>query len=170
LQSHPQDEQTPATSSHAAPAKESPAQSASQTPEVPPASSAAPAAAGGEKPEESKPAPSTPARSTSAAKTPTQPSTQEVVHEEIPDVPRSARNTIHGHIKVSVRVTVDSSGNVIDQSLENPGPSKYFARLATESSMKWKFAPADGQDSRAWLLHFEFARGGTTAHAAKPRS
>jgi TonB family protein len=93
-----------------------------------------------------------------------------VLHEGIPDVPRGARNTIHGHIKVAVRVTVDSSGNVVDETLENPGRSKYFARLATDAARKWKFAPADNQNSRKWLLRFEFTRSGATGHAATPRS
>ena len=90
-----------------------------------------------------------------------------VFHEEIPEVPRHARATIRGLIKVAVRVTVDSSGNVVDETLENPGPSKYFARLATQAARKWKFAPADDQDSRRWLLRFEFSRGGATGHAAR---
>jgi TonB family protein len=93
-----------------------------------------------------------------------------VLHEEIPDVPRRTRDTIRGHIKVVVRVTVDSSGTVVDETLENPGPSKYFARLATEAARKWKFAPAGNHDSRKWLLRFEFTRGGATGHAATPRS
>jgi TonB family protein len=93
-----------------------------------------------------------------------------VLHEEIPDVPRRTRDSIRGHIKVAVRVTVDSSGNVVDETLENPGPSKYFARLATQAARKWKFAPAGNRDSRKWLLQFEFTRGGTTGHAATPRS
>ena len=92
-----------------------------------------------------------------------------VLHEEIPDVPRRNRDTIRGHIKVSVRVTVDSSGNVVDETLENPGPSKYFARLATDAAGKWKFAPAANHDSRKWLLRFEFTRGGATGHATTPR-
>jgi TonB family protein len=90
-----------------------------------------------------------------------------VLHEEIPDVPRHARNTIRGRIIVAVRVTVDSSGNVVDETLENPGPSRYFARLATTAARKWKFAPADKEDSRKWLLRFEFSRGGATGYAAR---
>jgi TonB family protein len=93
-----------------------------------------------------------------------------VFHEEIPDVPRHARTTIRGLIKVAVRVTVDSSGNVVDETLENPGPSKYFARLASQAARKWKFAPADDQVSRRWLLRFEFTRGGATGHAARTGS
>ena len=90
-----------------------------------------------------------------------------MLHEEIPDVPRHARDTIRGRIKVAVRVTVDSSGNVVGETLENPGPSRYFARLATTAARKWKFAPADNQDSRRWLLRFEFSRGGATGYAAR---
>jgi TonB family protein len=93
-----------------------------------------------------------------------------VLHQEIPGVPRSARESIHGHIKVTVRVIVDRSGNVVDEALEDPGSSKYFARLATEAARKWRFAPADNQDSREWVLRFEFTSGGTTGHAATPRS
>jgi len=92
-----------------------------------------------------------------------------VLHEEIPVVPRSARETIHGHVKVAVRVSVDPSGNVSDALLENPGPSRYFARLAKEAARKWKFAPVENQESRAWLVRFEFARDGTTGHAATAR-
>ena len=88
-----------------------------------------------------------------------------VVHAQIPNVPRSARHTIHGRIRVAVLVIVDHSGNVIDALLENPGPSWYFARQAREAARKWRFAPADESDSRGWLLRFEFTRGGTTAHA-----
>jgi TonB family protein len=100
---------------------------------------------------------------------PTQPSADaspSVVHEQIPIVPRSALETIHGHVKVAVLVIVDPSGNVVDALLENPGPSSYFARVAREAARKWKFAPADTQDSREWLLRFEFTRGGTTGHTA----
>jgi TonB family protein len=93
-----------------------------------------------------------------------------IVHQEIPNVPLSARESIHGHVKVTVRVTVDRSGEVVHEAVEDPGSSRYFARLATEAARKWKFAPADNQDSREWLVRFEFARDGTTGRAAAPRS
>jgi TonB family protein len=91
-----------------------------------------------------------------------------VLHEEIPEVPRHARETIHGRIQVSVRVTVDRSGNVIHEALQNPGPSRYFARLASEAARKWKFAPADNQNSRTWLLRFDFTRDGATGRTDPP--
>jgi TonB family protein len=69
-----------------------------------------------------------------------------------------------------VRVTVDSSGNVVDDSLDHAGPSHYFARVASQAARKWKFAPTDQKSGRQWLVHFDFSRTGTTAHATSPRS
>jgi TonB family protein len=91
-----------------------------------------------------------------------------VVHEEIPNVSASSRSTIHGHVRVAVRVTVDSSGRVVRNNLDNPSSSNYFNRVASEAARKWRFAAAD-QSSREWLLHFEFGRDGTTVRAV-PRS
>jgi TonB family protein len=111
--------------------------------------------------------------SNQAAEPTTDVTSSSVVHQEIPNAPHSALNTIHGHVKVAVLVIVDRSGNVVDAILRDPGPSQYFARLAKDAARKWKFTPAesaaDNQDSRQWLLRFEFTRGGTTAHAI-PRS
>jgi TonB family protein len=143
-------------------ASQNPETSLSAPPEVSAPSSSAKSA-------DSKSAPSHARRSAQPAQ-PLANRSSSVLHEEIPDVPRHARGTIHGIIQVTVRVTVDRSGNVVDETLENPGPSRYFARLATKAARKWKFAPADNQDSRKWLLRFEFTRGGATGHAVTPRS
>jgi serine/threonine protein kinase len=93
-----------------------------------------------------------------------------VLHEEIPEIPSHARATIRGHIKIAVRVTVDRSGNVVNEVLESRGPSYYFARLASEAARKWKFAPVDDQAVRKWLLRFDFSRDGVTGHAVSLRS
>ncbi len=92
-----------------------------------------------------------------------------VLHQEIPDVSRNARETIRGVIKITVRVIVDRSGNVVAATLDNRASSKYFDRTAMDAAKKWKFAQAMDQTSRVWLLHFEFTRAGTTAHAAALR-
>jgi TonB family protein len=92
-----------------------------------------------------------------------------VVHQEIPDVPRSARESVRGVIKVAVRVSVDRSGNVVAATLEHPASSRYFDRAATNAATKWKFAQAPDSTPRAWLLHFEFTRAGATAHATALR-
>ena len=166
--SHPNSQQSPASTVQP---------SSQQIAGAPPAASLSPetplsaplgvsAPSSGAKSRESKPAPARPVSRRAAQ--PAQPladASPSVVYEQIPTVPRSARETIHGHVKVAVLVIVDRTGNVIDALLENPGPSSYFAGLAREAARKWRFAPADNQDSREWLLRFEFARGGTTAHA-----
>jgi outer membrane biosynthesis protein TonB len=94
-----------------------------------------------------------------------QAATSPVVHEEIPAVSRGARDSIHGQIKVAVRVTVDRAGNVIAENLEVHGSSRYFARLAGDAARKWKFVPADNPSPREWLVQFEFSRSGATGHA-----
>jgi TonB family protein len=151
--------------------------SSQQTAGAPPAASLSPetpvsaplgvsAPSSSAKARESKPAPARPiSRRPDQPAQPLADAAPSVVYEQIPIVPRSARETIHGHVKVAVLVIVDRSGNVIDALLENPGPSSYFARLAREAARKWRFAPADNQDSREWLLRFEFTRGGTSGHA-----
>jgi serine/threonine protein kinase len=88
-----------------------------------------------------------------------------VLHQEIPVVSRSARESIHGEIKVAVLVTVDHSGKVISETLQTHGSSKYFTRLATEAAKDWRFAPTDSQASRQWLLRFEFSRSGAAGQA-----
>jgi serine/threonine protein kinase len=92
-----------------------------------------------------------------------------VLHQEIPALSRGTRDSIRGQIKVAVLVTVDRSGNVIGETVENRGSSKYLARLGQEAAKKWRFAPADSQDSRQWLLQFEFTRSGASGQAV-PRT
>jgi len=89
-----------------------------------------------------------------------------VLRQEIPDLSRSARESIRGVIKIAVRVIVDRSGNVVAATVDNRGSSKYLARAAMDAAKKWKFAQAADPASRVWLLHFEFTRAGTTANAA----
>lgn len=88
-----------------------------------------------------------------------------VLLEVIPEVPGTVRDRIQGRILVTVRVLVDPSGNVVGVLMENPGPSRYFARLSGDAAREWKFAPAGNQGARVWLLRFAFTRGGITAHA-----
>jgi TonB family protein len=63
-----------------------------------------------------------------------------------------------------VRVGVSPGGNVVKTTLETPGPSEYFARLAQQAAQRWKFTPplVNGQiASSEWMLHFQFKRNGT---------
>jgi Protein kinase domain len=89
-----------------------------------------------------------------------------VLHEEIPRVPRSALVTIQGRIKVQVQVAVNDAGKVSATTLQDPGPSSYFARLASQAAKAWRFSPATARQPRKWLLQFEFTRAGVKANAA----
>jgi TonB family protein len=87
------------------------------------------------------------------------------IHEVIPDVPRRASRTIRGHVRVSVRVIVDKEGTVFAALTDDPGPSRFFERLAIEAAKKWTFPPADTDAQRFMLVRFDFTRDGTTARA-----
>ncbi len=94
----------------------------------------------------------------------------EVIRQVLPDVPRSASNTITGRIKVKVRVEVDASGKVTNATLITSGPSKYFANLALKAAQKWEFAAPqlNGQPTPStWSLVFEFARTSTKAFPSR---
>jgi len=89
-----------------------------------------------------------------------------VLHQVLPDVPRKARDTIRGKVRVGVRVRVDSSGNVAGAKLDSPGPSRYFTQLALKAARRWKFRPpkVDARNVPSeWILRFQFEKAGTTA-------
>jgi TonB family protein len=166
FQSHPTSRQSAANNDQPSSQQAATSQNAA-TPSPPQISGAS----SGAKPTRSKPASSravSPSPGQSAQ--PLADASPSVVHEQIPVVPRSARETIRGRIKVAVLVIVDGSGNVIDATLENAGPSGYFARLARAAATKWKFAPANDPESRKYSLTFEFTRSDTTGKVAAPRS
>jgi TonB family protein len=96
----------------------------------------------------------------------------EVVRQVLPDVPRSAQNTIRGTIKVVVRVEVDPSGKVSAAKLKSPGSSRYFANQALKAAERWEFsAPQIGGAPTAstWLLQFRFKRTSIQASPQRVR-
>jgi hypothetical protein len=67
-------------------------------------------------------------------------------------------------------VIVDNEGGVFAALVDDPGPSRYFARLALEAAKKWTFPPADppitNTQERRWeLVQFDFTQDGTTGRA-----
>jgi TonB family protein len=82
-----------------------------------------------------------------------------VLEQVMPKVAASARRTVSGRLKVVAKVAVDATGNVTSASLDSPGPSQYFARLALEAARGWKFTPpqVNGQAvPSAWKLRFTY--------------
>ena len=84
----------------------------------------------------------------------------QVVNRVLPTPSRSALNTIHGTIKVRVKVKVDAAGNVTHAGFVTSGSSQYFARLAMQAAQQWKFAPGAATDA---TLLFEYNRRGVDA-------
>jgi len=116
---------------------------------------------------ETTPAPSTPAPKPAEpaklvpATTKARPSGGAVVRRALPDIARSAQNTIRGTIKVAVRVKVDPSGKVTSTTLKARGPSRYFANQALKAAEHWEFSAPEinGQPTAStWLLQFRFKR------------
>jgi TonB family protein len=87
------------------------------------------------------------------------------IHEEIPEVPLRARRSIRGHVKVTVRLIVDKDGSVFAALVDEPGPSKYFERVAMDAAKKWTFPAVATEDSRLELVQFDFTSEGATGHA-----
>jgi TonB family protein len=93
-----------------------------------------------------------------------------VLQQVLPQVSRGAQNTIQGHVKVGVQLSVDASGNVSQAKLISPGPSKYFANQALAAARRWKFQPPqeDGQATASeWILRFQFGRTSTQVFPAQ---
>jgi len=93
-----------------------------------------------------------------------------VAHQAMPDISNTALRTVHGKLKIRIKVSVDSSGNVVLAKFDSRGPSKYFAERTLEAAQQWKFNPpqVDGRGVPSeWILKFEFTRSGATVHPAQ---
>ncbi len=92
-------------------------------------------------------------------------SPETATNEVMPNVSRSALDTVRGTLRVTVRVGVDSSGSVVSATAVDPGPSRYFERRSLEAARQWTFAPTDAPAQRSMRLRFAFTRGGVEASA-----
>lgn len=93
-----------------------------------------------------------------------------ILNRVMPDISRSAQNTIHGTLKVNIEVWVDRNGNVVRSKMTSPGPSRYFSGKAQEVAGRWKFTPPqeNGQAVESeWALRFQFKRSGTQVFPAE---
>jgi hypothetical protein len=119
------------------------------------------------------PQPVTPATATGAAggakdMAPSAPKTfsrsnGEALDQVRPEVPGHALNTIHGTVRVRVKVHADPAGNVSSAVLDNAGPSHYFADLSLKAAKQWVFTPpeVDGHSVPSdWMIQFHYTSGG----------
>jgi eukaryotic-like serine/threonine-protein kinase len=88
----------------------------------------------------------------------------EVLDQVLPDVSPKARATIHGKVRVDVKVHVDQAGSVSEAELDSAGPSPFFADLALQAARKWAFTPPEVNGKSVaseWRLRFEFTQKDT---------
>lgn len=90
---------------------------------------------------------------------------QDVLEQSLPEVPQNILNTIHGRIRLAVKVQVDASGKVTDAGMEPPGGSKYLSERTLRASKRWKFRPGDA--AQEWILHYVFTKDGPTVTARR---
>ena len=102
-----------------------------------------------------------PAKATAGA--PAGPVTQgEVLNQVLPEVSAKSRSTIHGTVRVIVKVHVDASGTVTGAEPAS-SPSRFFGDAAVQAAKHWDFAPAKVADQRVpseWLVRFDFTPTG----------
>ena len=102
-----------------------------------------------------------PAKATAAA--PAGTVTQgEVLNQVLPEVSAKSRSTIHGTVRVIVKVHVDASGTVTGAEPAS-SPSRFFGDAAVQAAKHWDFAPAKVADQRVpseWLVRFDFTPTG----------
>lgn len=110
--------------------------------------------------EQSIPTPSPPAEAS-------MPDPNIVINEVMPSVSRASLQTIHGTIKVVIRVLVNQDGSVRAASSHISGPSRYFERVALQAAKKWTFAPTNANAPRTFLVRFNFTRDGVTGGAER---
>lgn len=85
----------------------------------------------------------------------------EVTRQVMPDVPKSAQNTITGTIKVLIQVQVNASGKVESAKFRMRGSSPYFYERAMKAAQQWEFSPpmVNGQPAAStWLILFRLKR------------
>jgi TonB family protein len=90
----------------------------------------------------------------------------EVLGQALPNVSAKARDTIHGTVKIAIRVQVGPAGNVTAAALDGPPPSKYFADLCLQAARRWTFQPPESAGRSVpseWLLRFYFTPSSTKA-------
>jgi TonB family protein len=107
-------------------------------------------------------APTSNARGASASST----ARAEVLEQVLPDASEKALASIHGTVRVSVRVQVDPTGNVSEARIDSASPSKYFADLAVKAARRWQFTSPEVNGHSVpseWVIRFHFTPSGPKA-------
>src|SRR5580693_4737685 len=85
------------------------------------------------------------------------------LNQVMPEISSRARSTIHGTVRVIVKVRVSASGH-IETATPASSPSRFFGDAAVQAAKQWDFTPAkiSGQAVPSeWLVRFDFTPTGT---------
>jgi TonB family protein len=80
------------------------------------------------------------------------------LNQVMPEVSARSRGTIHGTVRVVVKLRVDKSG-AVSSAIPASSPSKFFGDAAVQAARQWDFTPAkiSGQPVPSdWLVRFDF--------------
>jgi TonB family protein len=80
------------------------------------------------------------------------------LNQTMPEISSRARSTIHGTVRVVVKVRVDKSG-AVSSAVPASSPSRFFSDAAVQAAKQWDFTPAkvSGQPVPSdWLVRFDF--------------
>lgn len=83
-----------------------------------------------------------------------------VAHQVMPSVSQAAIESMHGPVRVIIRVDVSQKGNVSRAAYVSPGEGNYFARISRRAAEEWKFQPPRAHSrslTSVWTLHFYFS-------------
>lgn len=85
------------------------------------------------------------------------PDTHEIAPHEVvtPDLLPEAQGSIHGVVRVDVRVAIAADGSANSVVLEKAAQSPYFNRISLAAAQASRFAPANGGTI---VLHYEYRR------------
>src|SRR6266851_2878736 len=78
------------------------------------------------------------------------PASLSIIRKVLPQVSEKSRSTIHGTVRINVRVQLNPDGTVSSAELAAPAPSQFFADLALKAAQQWQFgAPSSPSRSSA---------------------
>jgi serine/threonine protein kinase len=95
-------------------------------------------------------------------------SSGEPMDKVAPTVSPKALATIHGTVRVGVKVHVDAAGKVTEAALDSGGPSRYFADLSLKAARQWVFTAPDANGHSApsdWKIQFRYTQSGVQMSA-----
>jgi TonB family protein len=94
------------------------------------------------------------------------PASPSIIRKVLPQVSEKSRSTIHGTVRINVRVQLNPDGTVSSAELAAPAPSQFFADLALKAARQWQFAQPSS--SGAWpsstIVRFDFTPTATSAY------